>query len=237
VELSQKLRRRIEYGYHLGSLDASLKRHSLEGEGVSISHCPREWASITPLAGEGFLLTKAGAEFCDYHQFKQDKPWMARARKWAIEEGWAVLAWLYEVSSYDDEYEQDRASICEDAQEAKDEAEAYGGGIRRFRGLKPTPKLEEHLKTEGAGILGVTDDYVVALYVEANNPEVEGMWWEDDYDPSVLSAPRGVIFTRSLSGWGREAMNLNQMAEDYVGYQDEYLLSDQPAETVDGVES
>ena len=225
MKLDERLRRHIEYGYHLGSLKASQARHSLEGEGVSISHSPSDWASITPLSGTGFLLTKEGAEFCDYHSFKMDKKWMGVAKKWAISEGWASAGWLYEVSYYDDEYEQDRASIVENAQEAKEEAEACGGQLRRFWGLKPTRKLEEHLKTEGAGILGVTDDYVAALYIETNHPEIEGMWWEDDYDPSRLSAPRGVIFTRSLASWKRNGMNLSEMGE-YTGYQQEYLLDD-----------
>ena len=54
--------------------------------------------------------------------------------------------------------------------------------------------------TVKAGDLHV-EQILATVWVQETDNDFEGVWWEDDYDPDNLSAPRGVIVPKHLKTW------------------------------------
>ncbi len=195
----------FEVLYHVGTMDAAQKNaafESLEGDGLSVSLHPEEWREIAELGNSPtWVLTKAGNQFLDFHSLDDDQ--RAQIREWGIAEGWLEPARLWEVSYYDDECEDRRLFVFDNEGEARDE---YDGcdpesepQLVEKDGAVATSKLSERVAMKRIDP-SLGEELAVVVFAE-DVAGLDGVWWEDTYDPSGLSCPRGVISVAALPGF------------------------------------
>jgi hypothetical protein len=78
----------------------------------------------------------------------------------------------------------------EDAEEMVEEADGYQFTKKGGEYFSPDARIPQQIAA----------DYAVVLWAEALG-YYDGVWWEETYDPSSLSAPRGVIFQGKIGDW------------------------------------
>ena len=193
--------------FHVGTLDiANKSNQSHEWNGLSVSNCPHAWRQICGCTGTTWeLIPKGQDRFLLFHDLDDDD--LAQIRTWAIEEGYFDADVEYRVYWYDNEYEEERYFTFSGDEydnaifeyEAKLEEEYDGVRFEeRSNGLAPTDHLllVSLVKIDPSMSL----DIAVMLYAE-EELETDGVWWDDNYDPYALSAPRGVIFNTRLDNF------------------------------------
>jgi hypothetical protein len=188
---------------HIGTLDPThkgIRGPSQEGLGVSFSCHPHAWEAIAKLGGQAwFNANVSHLAILDGHAFVQRNA--DALRQWGQENGWVTAVQAYQVSWFDDELESQVHMLCatrEEAQaELRDEEEPQA--LQVVPALAPTRRLVEAM---GAPVGDIGQPGVCALddlaTVWAQAHDLDGVWWEDAYDPDALSAPRGVIFPHRL---------------------------------------
>lgn len=184
----------IDTVFHRGTLNSTDKStFSYEGDGLSVSVHPNEWGIIARLAGKDYSLFKHSGSFADNHSF-DTKSLLA----WGLKEGFIQPCELYKYTFYDENADE-RFMLFSTSAEAEVESEGNIEGITTETGFKPTLKMEGmlHVKTNHSIFL----DHLFGLYVQANYPEIDGVWFDDELDVCGLSAPRGMIFPSKLKEW------------------------------------
>jgi len=205
--------RRFERLFHVGRLDPAAKGiDSHEGDGLSVSRHPEDWRAIARLGDAPVWdIDTRDARFLDFHAFRRDKAAVGTACDWAVEQGYLERGRVYVVTVPDEEGEslifrfQDEAEAEEEARgylEADldgDELEAaVAQAVRRAAGYLPTARLAGRMRHERGVPLALAVDLAVVAYAE-DVLDLDGVWWEDAYDPARYSVPRGVLFARRLS--------------------------------------
>jgi hypothetical protein len=193
--------------WHIGTLDPRDKHCrglSYEGTGLSVSVHPDEWEMIAKLGGlPWFELTRREGRFLDFHELSGEA--RLYIMRWGLANGWATVAQQYQVSAIDEELGERRSSLFASESEAREEyrelledpaCEARFAEVNVIVGL---PSMERRL---GASLSHGGDalEYLITFWIEDNTP-FDGVWWEDALQPEYLSAPRGVIFTKTLPMW------------------------------------
>lgn len=215
--------------FHLGSMEdvepnpERKAGSSYEGNTLSVSVHPRAWQSIARLGGLGiYKLRKDAPKWCDAYDENNRK----QALEWAVHEGLLEPASLFRLwqtdadgepmfvtfSSRQDALEEAFAMLGVDSEEELAEAiEDEGENIRveEVPGHTLTDKGRAYWD-EGCAPGGDAADWVVVWWAEAQG--FDGVWWEEDFNPAVLSAPRGGIFQAKLSSW--EIRQLKKMPAD-----------------------
>jgi 8-oxo-dGTP pyrophosphatase MutT (NUDIX family) len=188
--------------WHVGDMNPKSKQPgSLEGNGLSVSIHPEEWMEIAEISGDTWELTKAGNKFLNFHRLSQQQRKQITA--WGVQNGYVqeiAIGWRW---YYTDENEQERYLEFETEQEAIEEMEGQGeGDVRPAKGssMKGTDKLKQRTMNPRADDMVVAFDLLVTVYAD-EELDCDGVWWDDDFDPAGLSAPRGVIFTDKLPTW------------------------------------
>lgn len=190
--------------FHVGTLDISQKSNqSLEWNGLSVSNCPNTWKRICGCAGQTWqLIPNSSDSFLLYHDLDKDD--LSEIKQWAINAGYFTNAIEYRVYYYDDELEEERyfSFAQNEEQQAREEYEwrtEEDSNATRFEiiedGLFPTDKLMQRSLVNVD--VSMYLDIAVQLYAE-EVLEINGIWWEDEFNPYALSAPRGVIFNSHL---------------------------------------
>ena len=193
---------------HIGTLnpsDKGVRGPSHEGLGVSFSMHPQAWESIARLGGnpwwEGNISSCKildGYSFIDCN--KED------LILWGEEEGMVQKVVAYLASWYDDEMESQMEAMFQSYQEALDEVgdlmdeeSQVGDSIQKIEALAPTSDLvtamAAPLSDIGKPSLSALSD-LATLWAQRSG--LDGIWWEDRLDPISYSAPRGVIFPKSV---------------------------------------
>ena len=207
--------RRFDRLFHVGRLDPTAKGNdSYEGEGLSVSRHPEDWRAIARLGDAPVWdVDTRAARFLDFHAFRRGKAAIKPACDWAVEQGYLERSRVYVVTVPDEEGEGGSLVFrFLDPTEAEDEARGYleadlGGdeleaavaqAVRRTLGYVPTARLAERMRHERGVPLALAVDLAVVAYAE-DVLGLDGVWWEDAYDPAGYSAPRGVLFARRLS--------------------------------------
>jgi hypothetical protein len=191
--------------YHVGTMDPTQKNaayESLEGDGLSVSLHPDEWREIAELGNSPtWALTKAGNQFLDFHSLSDDQ--RSQIRQWGIAEGWLEPAKLWEISYYDDECEDRRLFVFDNEDEARgelDEKQEWGPETEpqmiEKDGAVATAKLSERVAMKRIDP-SLAEELTAVVFAE-DIAGLDGVWWEDTYDPSGLSCPRGVISVATL---------------------------------------
>lgn len=192
--------RTIKRAYHVGTLNPSDKRRgSQEGAGLSISQHPDAWREIArgQVHGHDWIVRSAvGGKFLDIHRLSDTHQAIIRA--WAIDNGLATPAPLFEVSYFDDELDDDVKFTVINREDAEAEAEEVDGEIAEIDGLLATKALQTY--SHGPCEPAMVKDMIATAFAD-RALDLNGCWWSDILDPIRLSAPRGVIFERRLSAW------------------------------------
>lgn len=196
--------------YHKGTLrPPRKKRLSYEGAGVSVSVDPHAWQQIAQLGGPVWRLRKPHPKFLLWSR-ALDK----RALTWAAKNGWLIEALRYQTSYYDEEIGDTVVSEYDSLNEAKEEAE--GNRVKTVHSYKLGPKGLSYWKRTFSSRPNnsIARGLVITWYAEALG--YEGVWWEERFDPSRLSAPRGVIF--NLSGWRKTKLRDGEYCDLHQDY-------------------
>jgi hypothetical protein len=207
---------------HWGTLDASQKsKNSQEANALSISLHPEDWSAITPLGPSLFLLEKKNAKFLDKYTFS-DSPYMELVWNWASENGYVKKGTLYKII-YDNEGEEVE-QIFDNLDEAENEIDGLSEEVQEVSGYLMTPKmLKRSLHSEEVGAEHVfAEDFAISFFMEDNFPQLDGIWWEDTYDPLELSCPRGGIFPGKVKSWNSKKITLEEFWE--LGLEEEGLV-------------
>lgn len=197
---------------HIGTLDPADKGRwfstSLEGHGLSVSRDPDEWERIAKLGGRPWWqLAKPDAAFVNVHELSTVQ--RQEISDWAVGAGYATHQKAFKLSyvSNDEDGEQHRFMLFADEVQARDEFEFLEEAeseptLETVDTLAATELLEQRLGMKSS--LVDIDDHLLVLWVDEQRSDLDGVWWEDDYQS--LAAPRGVIVPRALASWQRRQL-------------------------------
>jgi hypothetical protein len=225
---------RPSFVYHVGRMRPSAAGPSShEGPCLSVSLCPSAWSHIARLGGPVHRLSMPDAAFILVKQLSGEH--VAEISRWAAESGF-VTAWdAYRAWFYDDERDEWSYFTCDNAEAAALEVTSICGSDslvdaeRAFGGLPPCGRLVER-----ADLLKLTDagrarcpsfpqdldatDMAILLWAEdvgaMADPSIAGIWWDEEFDEAVLSAPRGGILPSRLKEFTAERLKLSSVPDD-----------------------
>lgn len=202
----------LESVLHIGTLDPARRGaqgESLEGHLLSVSLAPHAWRRIARLGGNPLhaLSKPQGICLLDLHATEKDDQLRSLIEQWALQEGLLERKTLWRAWRYDSEEDawgytlhatEDEARAEVDEEEDEPSGPDDAPAVQPHELLAGTPALAALVKIVG---LGQRDgfDYAAALWAERTQPEVDGVWWEEEYDPAGLSAPRGGLFPSRIT--------------------------------------
>lgn len=192
----------------MGSPNKPAKKSSSswEGPGLSVSVHPQAWQSIAKLGGAPLhVLTRKDGKsgsFVDVHAVHKNKRLKQGVIKQAVKDGWLTTTTIWITSRWDDEWDSYMESTWDNEAEARENYDAEAGDkIKKKTGVAATPKLLARWYENFTSRLDIGLAFEMGLHAIAETSGYDGLWWEDDLDPSRLSAPRGVIFTNKTHAW------------------------------------
>ena len=181
---------------HVGTMDITRKhKYSLEGSGLSISLCPSAWQRITRTEGDWNMLEKKNSKFLLATSLSQKD--RLKIADWGIEHGYAEKTQTYAVVWFDMERDEDVEMVFATREEAEREIDEDREIEVRDETLVATSKINEEVGYEISPLL--TFDLLMTIYAEQNG--YDGVYWDEELDTSIMSAPRGVIANSKLSEW------------------------------------
>ena len=231
----------FERVFHIGTLNVDDRsrnfRDSYEGNCLSVSVTPHAWQQIAKLGGYDLHeLTKEGGRLVDAHAVR-DSDAFAEIVAWAkanglIEDREVFKGW---ECNEDDEWAYTFFESEEAALEELDMDGEYEGDID----LLPHP--EDHEAIEPVTILGGTDalsqivgryfdvteavdDYLIMAYAR-QVMDVDGVWWNEDYDPDGYSAPRGGIFPNKVAEWTAVEIDFDAVEDEEELYELDEIMA------------
>jgi len=200
---------RLTRVFHIGTLSPADKgTMSYEGSGLSVSVDPSAWQHITPLGGRVWRLSRGGGRFADFHEIRHDADLVARVWAHAESQGYVTRETVYYVHWLDGEDEEETYDLFLDQAEAQEYHDGLEDDERSPRlqakgdDYIPTPSMGERAQYKG-DTLSMRLDFAISFWIEDTQPTLDGVWYEDDYDPYAYSCPRGVIFRAHLDRWTR----------------------------------
>ncbi|KQO98719.1 hypothetical protein ASF30_11700 [Leifsonia sp. Leaf264] len=211
---------------HIGTLNQEYKKDwSYEGQGLSVSMDPDAWEQIAELGGNPrWSVGVDNPQFLDFHELTAEQK--DAINDWGVERGYVIPVTATRIYTWDSEDESWRYYLTTDESDVefeRDEAEAMEYEVREGR---PMDGEDEdgfvYLDSEATfattdvfpdptvrrGSLG--EDQILATLWVQETTDFDGVWWEDDYDPERLSAPRGVIVPRAIQKWVASAVEADQ---------------------------
>ena len=212
-----------DYVLHMGTLNVSEKgqvhSESLEGSCLSVSLCPHAWRSIAKLGGYPlWKLSRKGSLFLDILAVERCSALKLDIESWGFANGYSSRQSLWRTWLYDSESDawgfMTFKSESEAMLEAQDDIGPNGGPVTEpFEVLVGSHKLCHRM---GYRSLDDRDafDLLVIAWAEDNLPEVDGVWWAEDYYPAGLSSPRGGIFPSRVSSWSPTPALFEHYADD-----------------------
>jgi len=196
----------MEQVWHIGTtILAQKKPDSHAGSGLAVSLHPRSWRRIAKLAGPLFRFEKANGVFADMRACFCLPQLMQQVWEWAQRERYALWQPLYHVTYYESEAQEWRRLTFTEKEQALAEYEALRQDELDARyeegfGYAPTERMRvEMIHTTPP--LAFAQDFAVFLFLENCLPQLDGVWWDDEHRPELLTAPHGAIFRHQLSSW------------------------------------
>ena len=201
----------IDDVFHVGSLEHNKKarqaKGSLEAFCLSVSLHPEDWTSIARIGGNPvWQMSRLGSLWLDV--LSLDASTRKEITAWAVDKGFVEPATHWRSWSTDEagEWRYIRCSCLEEAEYELDDPNEDGpcddgSCIDTEEGYSLTD-LGMH-ELERWQEPGDYWDGIVILYAREvmapKEPRLAGLWWDEDYDPSNLSCPRGAILPSRLS--------------------------------------
>lgn len=195
--------------HHVGTLDPEAKWNkgtSYEGSGLSVSRHPDEWRRIARLGeAQTWTFDTSDITLVDAHAISEVE--VEVILEWAESTGLVERTQGWAVTWYDDELDSDVSIIVTDPADVAFYGDEEDHDIVETLTVVPTARMHEMVGFEVPDALAA--DQAVICYFESEHPDIDGIWWEDRLDPDALSAPRGVIFRRSIDQVSRK-ISVNQ---------------------------
>lgn len=186
--------------YHVGTLDAAHKGtrgESLEGLGLSVSQCPQAWVRIAKLGGlPWWRLSKQGNRFLDFHALSAQE--QQTYLLWGQSQQLLQPARLWQANWYDDELQAQCCSLHLSQEQALEEIEEPDS-VQAISGWLGTEKLAHLSGKRKAPFLDNVEALVAVQFAEFSG--LDGVYWNEELNPSCYSAPRAVIVRSQLSSW------------------------------------
>ena len=181
--------------YHVGTFDpADREAVSYEGDGLSVSVDPDDWASIARLPGDTWSLERPDGEplrFVSWHDFDDDA--RDRVRAWAAEKGWITQREVQRLTYLDPDTEETTTAEFSSFEEACEEVDAMWLDDYRIDATTVWRATDDFGERIAFRDQVDPTDVLLGSYIRENRPDLDGVWWADDHDPENLSAPRGVL--------------------------------------------
>lgn len=201
--------------FHVGSMDPAAKgmthnAASHEGNGLSISLHPETWRHIARLSDEPtWVLNREGARFLDAHSLTQAHRDISI--QWAEAQGLVEMTAAAQVS-YDDLDANCRACVVFDMtsedgrRNANEEMADIDPEAKPKINFMAMPRATQAMSDRVGFKVPLLNAADIALTCFAEDVlhsalQIDGVWWEDDFSPDNLSAPRGVIHLSALPSW------------------------------------
>lgn len=221
--------------YHVGDMNVEsrgvMHSTSLEGHCLSVSRCPSAWRKIARLgSSETYRLSNVDGVFVDMLALMKDSVVVSDIVKWAENFGLCSKKSLWRAWITDEDGEW-RYILCDSRQSAIDEADCCGDyDGEDIPGPNGGSAVEEVVVPVGTQLLADkagfsscrqdedATDLIALLWADevlGGVIDVDGVWWNEVYDPSSLSAPRGGIFPRALESWNKDRADKLGMLDDF----------------------
>lgn len=205
---------------HLGTMDRTMKdKDSYEGACLSVSIHPGAWSAIARIGAEGFILSRVDGEPATFLNAKRlTKDEKATIIDWGRQEGLLIDREVFIASYFDVEIEERCEFECDTREEALAEVEDMPR--RRVLGPKAVLGATEKLLLMSDQVTSgreISSDFVYDLVLLAyaeTNLSVDGVWWDENLDVDILSAPRGAIFQKRLAGFEKHPMDFRHMYQE-----------------------
>ena len=194
--------------YHIGTLNPDNQgnnySYSYEGPGLSVSLHPDEWRSIAKLGGQPtWIAHKQNNKFLNRWALTEKQEYTIH--EWGLTNGLLEYATRWEVRHWDSESENEYYFYCKTQEEALDEADTDDNAIKETRMLVATEQLAELTGVKQGETVDVFD-LVLNIYTQRET-QLDGIWWEDTYEPLAYSCPRGVILPEMTPTWSFTKVN------------------------------
>lgn len=177
---------------------------SYEGPGLSVSLHPDDWRAIAKLGDTPtWVAHKTNNLFVDRWALTEQQE--DEIQRWGIRNQLLEYVTRWEVARWDSELDHQYFIHCETYQEALEEADMEESIVTEIETLASTTKLAELTGTQ-KGNTASAFDMALNIYTQQET-DLDGIWWEDTYDPSTYSCPRGVILPDMIFSWSFTAIN------------------------------
>ena len=200
--------------WHVGSLnpkDKGTRGASFEGRALSVSLCPAAWQAIARLGGMPcWELTRRDGQAGNFLDVTKLSPELAeKIQQVGIGQGWLCRTTLYKTSWYDEEDGQQRYSFHREKARALDEMDANEDGAVALESVEcviGTDALAQHHNLDLVyTVPRLALEMVLSVWAQEYRL-VDGLWWEEELNVALLSAPRGCISPSQLSQWDRRVV-------------------------------
>lgn len=230
--------------YHVGTmkpenLGLNSGSGSLEGRCLSVSQCPHAWTQIAKLGGNDlFELSKTGGRFLDVISVLNDPKLHTEITNWAISNGYAKRTTAFRVWTDDDESGEwsyftvgtRKEAIHEininDDPSFNPDVDGPGGGPR-IEPIDIVAGTEKLWIESGAKLPAAQDasDLIILVFAAKEGKprfgvDLDGVWWNENFDPDRLSAPRGGIFPERIQDWKTSLCSFSDV-EDFALSEDD----------------
>lgn len=193
--------------FHIGTLNPDHRGErgeSQEGHLVSVSNCPEAWKKIARLGGLALhqFSKEDGIILLDMHAVSHLKD---EIKKWSFDHQLAKNKTLFKAWVYNSESElwgytlqESHASALLETDEDDQDGPHGAGCIESVEVMVGTEKLSNLVKIKNMEKEDAFD-FLIMIWAQENHPEIDGVWWNENFDPGALSAPRGGIFPDRLA--------------------------------------
>jgi hypothetical protein len=199
--------RALQTVYHVGTLNLADKgshfKGSYEGNALSISVTPNAWIAIAKLGGYPVHeLVRQNSLFLDMRSLTKSN--ITKINEWGVKSGFLKIHPKWSISYYDDEIDETMSMDFDTEREALEELDQLDDDDQIPK-LKSIYVLTEAGSERACGYPMNEDawDINVMFWTEdvlrRQLPNIMGVWWNENYDPMALSAPRGAIFPSCVS--------------------------------------
>ena len=187
---------------HIGTLDAAdkgVRGQSYEGPGVSVSDCPEAWEHIASLGGlSWWSLDPQSVRLVDGHRLLEEQG--DDLMLWGLSNGLLENAPGFKGTFYDDEFECEMSFIKPTLEALQEEIDGVEDvKIEEIMTMpRATAKLIDLMQWKNYDVFDYTAMQLLAQAYAREQGE-DGIWWEDQLNEYMLSAPRGVLFPETMA--------------------------------------
>ncbi|MBO9428824.1 hypothetical protein [Sulfitobacter sp. R18_1] len=195
----------FDEAWHVGDMDVSKRDVTgYEADLLSVSYTPASWRKIAKLSGDLWKLERSDStpvRLLDAHAFHDNHWHRSSFTSWGVMQNLIKNTTIFIASWHDDEMDTEMSQCFETMEELEQEHDPEDVDIQqRYLAFVLTDKaLEKYGLIRNGSQFNL--DYAFVDYARTklmNQLDVDGIYWDDEFDPLRYSAPRGGIFNERL---------------------------------------